>query len=199
MDWTSSLVPFKITVCGLDELPDFARHSVSHVLSILDPGMPAPDAFSSYPAHARLDLRFHDYIRPHEGMTVPERSDVDMILAFGRDLVAAKAPGHLLVHCHMGVSRSSASMLLLLAQARPDLTAEALTAELVRIRPQAWPNLRIVNFGDELLGRGGRLATAVHAIYGERLKARPELADAFRHSGRGEEVERGLVASLTKR
>ncbi len=189
MEWISTLVPFGITVCGIDELPNFAGHKVTHVLSILDPGMAAPDAFSRYPAHARLDLRFNDMIAAREGVILPENSDVDLILAFGRDLMASKEPAHLIVHCHMGVSRSSASMLLLIAQARPDLSAEAVLAEVVRIRAQAWPNLRIVKFGDELLGRKGELVSAVRAQYRARLAKQPELADFFRGVGRDEEVD----------
>ncbi len=190
MEWKSDVVPFGTTVCGLEELGDFANAGVSHVLSILDPGYPEPPAFASFPAHAKLELRFHDIIKQRPGEILPMRADVDLLLAFGRDLMAEpRNVRHLLVHCHMGISRSTASMMLLLAQARPDLTASDIVAEVVRIRPRAWPNLLLIRFGDELLGRGGSLVDAAHARYKALLADKPELANFFRSVERDEEVD----------
>ena len=190
MEWKSDLVSFGITVCGIEELPDHAARGVSHVLSILDPATPQPPAFAQYPAHAKLELRFHDIIKERPGEILPSRSDVDLLLAFGRDLLAEpKESQHLLVHCHMGISRSTAAMFLTLAQARPDVAPETILAELVRIRPRAWPNLLMVKYGDALLGRGGGLVRAVKAHYLQRMSEQPDIANFFRSVGREEEVE----------
>lgn len=189
MDWTSELVPYAITVCGVDELPEFSSHPITHVLSILDPGLPPPEAFSTYPAHARLDVRFHDSIKPMEGQTLASAADIDLVLAFGRDLDSHKSSAHLLVHCQMGVSRSTASMLLLLAQTRPDVSAKALMAEVARIRPRAWPNSHVVRLGDALLKREGTLLAAAREQHRERLETFPQLAEFFRSVGREEEVD----------
>ena len=94
-------------------------------------------------------------------MVLPQQEHVEQLLAFGRDLLAEPRPSaHLLVHCHAGVSRSTASMSLILAQALPDRPAAAILGEVLRIRPQTWPNLRILEFGDRLLSRNGELARA---------------------------------------
>jgi predicted protein tyrosine phosphatase len=193
MTFKSTLVPFGITVCGIDELASFAGHGVSHVLSIMDPGQPEPPALATFPAHARLDLRFHDIIEERVGEIAPMVSDVDLLLAFGRDLEAEpRERAHLLVHCHAGISRSTASMVLLLAQARPDRHARDIVGEVVRIRPRAWPNLRIVRLGDGLLKREGALISAVREQYARRLAETPELAQIFREVGREAEIE-GLI------
>lgn len=193
MTFKSTLVPFGISVCGVDELAGFAEHGVSHVLSILDPGQPEPQALAAFPAHARLDLRFHDIIEEREGEITPSLSDVDLLLAFGRDLQAEpQTRAHLLVHCHAGISRSTAAMVLLLAQARPDEKGETIVSEVVRIRTRAWPNLRIVTLGDTLLKREGALIAAVRRQYARRLADTPELAQIFREVGRGDEIE-GLM------
>lgn len=193
MTFKSTLVPFGISVCGVDELAGFAEHGVSHVLSILDPGQPEPQALAAFPAHARLDLRFHDIIEEREGEIAPSVSDVDLLLAFGRDLQAEpQTRAHLLVHCHAGISRSTAAMVLLLAQARPDEKGETIVSEVVRIRTRAWPNLRIVTLGDTLLKREGALIAAVRGQYARRLADTPELAQIFREVGRGDEIE-GLI------
>jgi len=57
------------SVCGISELEAQCDRSVTHVLSIMDPGWPTPAAFAIYPEHHRLDLRFHDAIE-----AAPERS-----------------------------------------------------------------------------------------------------------------------------
>jgi predicted protein tyrosine phosphatase len=192
MEWKSEIVPFGITVCGIEELPQHSSRGISHVLSILDPGHPTPAAFMDYPAHAKLELRFHDIIKEREGEIPPREADVDLLLAFGRDLTdEPAAKRHLLVHCHMGISRSTSAMLLLLAQARPDVDAGRLMAELVRIRSRAWPNLLMVKFGDALLGRKGTLVAAAKALYKERMMSSPQVADFFRQVGREEEVDGG--------
>jgi predicted protein tyrosine phosphatase len=186
------MMPFRITVCGIEELGGHCEAGVSHVLSILDPEWPVPEAFGSYGEHARLELRFHDVIEEAAAAgTVPPQADhVARLLAFGRDLLAeeAAAEAHLLVHCHAGVSRSTAAMALILAQALPGVAAEAIVAEVVRIRPQAWPNLRLIELGDAMLRREGALVAAVCGLYRARLDARPGLADLMRQGGRGREV-----------
>ncbi len=159
-------VPFEITVCGIQELHGYCERGVSHVLSILDPDYPEPEAFGAYGEHQRLELRFHDIIDTQEGMTAPAAADVERLLAFGHDLLRQRPDaGHLLVHCHAGVSRSTAAMSLLLAQARPDRPPAEAMAEVVRIRPIAWPNLRMIELGDRLLGCNGALVAAAHARY----------------------------------
>jgi predicted protein tyrosine phosphatase len=185
-------VPFEITVCGVDELPTHRDRRVTHVLTLLDPGWPTPETLSEWDAVERLEMRFHDIIDPAPEWSPPEIEHVERLLAFGRTLPAAN--GHLLIHCQMGISRSSAAMLIILAQARPDRPAADALMELVRIRDLAWPNLRMVEMGDALLGRDGSLVTAACARYGDMLKRRPKLRDAMMRLGRAREVDAAILA-----
>lgn len=186
----ANLPPFRMTVCGLDELATHGEAGVTHVLSILDPEYPVPDAFGSYGAHSRLELRFLDVIEPAPGTEAPRPEHVDQILALGRDMMAEPADrAHLLVHCHAGVSRSTAAMLLILAQARPELGPGDLAEMLLQIRGKAWPNLRMVEFGERLLERKGELADAAARLYRHQLSLRPHLAESMTTGGRGREVE----------
>jgi predicted protein tyrosine phosphatase len=104
-----------LTICGLDELDRHSARGVTHVLSILDPDWPEPVALSAFDPHCRGTFRFHDAIEPAPGVVLPQKSDVEAILDFGRD--AGDDLSHLLIHCHMGLSRSTAAMLMILAQA----------------------------------------------------------------------------------
>lgn len=186
---TTGFVPFKLTVCGIEELAGHCDVGVSHVLSILDPDYPPPPAFGSFGEHKRVEIRFHDIIEHIPGFVAPERDDVERVLAFGRDLMREEAShAHLLVHCHMGISRSTAAMTLILAQARADRPAAEALAQVARIRPHAWPNLRMLEYGDVLLGRNGEIVGAARAYYRSLVGRRPELALAMIAAGRGREV-----------
>jgi predicted protein tyrosine phosphatase len=181
-------VPFELTLCGIEELPSHCGRGVTHVLTLLDPGEPTPEALERLGALHHLDMRFHDVVDPGPEFTHPEIEHVERLLAFGRRLSDGER-AHLLVHCHMGISRSSAAMFLLLAQARPDQPAAEVLAEVVRIRSLAWPNLRLVELGDALLGRGGTLVAAAIVRYRDMLRQRPKLRDAMTKLGRSREIE----------
>ena len=182
-------VPFGLTVCGIEELNGFCEAGVTHVLSILDPGHPEPAAFGAYGEHKRLELRFHDIIDPYMGQTLPQRADVERILAFGRDLLTEPAGvGGLLVHCHAGISRSTAALTMILAQASPDRPAAEALAAVVNIRHKAWPNLRMIEFADEMLGRRGELVAAVRARHVSYGRERPDLVQFMIDNGRVREV-----------
>ena len=186
------MLPFAITVCGFAELADQCSAGVSHVLSILDPGSPLPEELASFNAHRRLELRFYDVIADLPAMEASGPSHIERLLALGRELAAAQSSdAHLLIHCHAGFSRSPAALTLLLAQAQPSLAAEFLATEVLRIRPNAWPNLRIIELGDSMLRRRGELVEAASLIYRYRLEHEPGLADMISENGRGREVEAG--------
>ncbi|SMD07601.1 tyrosine phosphatase family protein [Rhizobium sp. RU36D] len=70
----------------------------------------------------------------------------------------------LLIHCWMGVSRSPAAALIASLAIHPDDDDFALAARLRQASPFATPNTRLVEIGDSLLSRNGRLIAAVKGI-----------------------------------
>ncbi len=181
-----------LTICGIDELPGHRERAVSHVLSIIDPEEPDPAALQAYDPHHRTLLRFHDIVEPVPGLVMPAREHVEAVLAFGEDLIGSRegrSEGHLLVHCHMGISRSTAAMAMLLAQTHPDEGEDELFGRIAEIRPQAWPNSIMIGFADELLGRRGQLVDALRRHYARRLAREPAYAAHMRAIGRGREVD----------
>ena len=184
-----------LTICGIEELPAHQTRGVTHILSVLDPDWPEIDAFVRYEQHHRLTLRFHDIIEPEEGRISPALEHVSAILRFGSDLFSSSRDGksgHLLVHCHMGISRSTAAMLALLAQAHPNEDEDLLFAQLRQIRPQAWPNSRMIGYADDLLGRKGQFVAALRRHYGLQIRSEPKYRDWMRQLGRGNEVDMAL-------
>jgi predicted protein tyrosine phosphatase len=188
--------PLKLTICGLEELAGHCEtREVTHVLSILDPGFPEPDSIRNFALDRRLKLNFHDVIEAMPGWIAPERWDVELLLAFGRNLARPAldigfelSGAHLLVHCHAGLSRSTASAILLLAQRDPAQAAHDIVGQVIRLRPRAWPNLRMIEMGDALLDRDGEVVAAVGALYRLALDREPGLAEAMISAGRGREV-----------
>jgi predicted protein tyrosine phosphatase len=180
-----------LTICGIEELPAHSVRRVTHVLSVLDPDLPEIDTFGTYGEHHRVTLRFHDIIDPESGKIHPVPEHVGQILQFGTSLregVSERVEGHLLVHCHMGISRSTAAMLTLMAQNDSQAGEDALFERLREVRPQAWPNSVMIGFADEQLGRGGRLVEALRRHYGQQLKAQPQFTDWMTRLGRGREL-----------
>ena len=186
----NTIAPFRISVCGIEELTSHCEIDVSHVLSILDPDWPVPEAFGAFGKHVKLELRFHDVIdEQNSGTIAPQLGHVADVLSFGRRLTAEQeTDAHLLVHCHAGVSRSTAAMALILAQALPEVSAKRIFGEVLRIRPQAWPNLRILELGDAMLDRRGELVGAAAGVYRTQLDRRQYLAEQMRSGGRGREI-----------
>lgn len=191
-DVMTELTLFEYTVCGVEELPGHSARQVRHVLSLLDPGWPDLPAFDDYDDHARTVMHFHDIIDPAEDKVMPRRDHVADILRLGADIARPEggAPaGHMLVHCHMGVSRSTAAMISLLAQAFPDQPEDRLFDHLRAQRPQAWPNSVMIGHADDLLGRGGRLVDALRRHYAVQVEADPKFRLWMTRLGRERELE----------
>ena len=182
-----SLVRYDITICGIAELPIYRDAGVSDVLSIVDPATPELEAFLAFGPHRRLKLEFDDLLFEMQGMLAPGDEHVREILEFGRELERGGDTAHLLVHCHAGVSRSSAAAALLMAQHNPGREEDAFLA-LLDLRPQAWPNTRMVEIADRLLERRGALKAGLEAYRRALLRVRPHLREAVVSVGREHEL-----------
>jgi predicted protein tyrosine phosphatase len=193
MELETPLLPYRITICGLAELAYHAQAGVSHVISILDPAYPDPDDFGRYGTHRRVVWRFDDVVEVGLGFTEPSVPDVQAILELGREL-QAEPVDRLLVHCHAGVSRSTATAIILMVQHNPGREAEAF-AELRRLRPRSWPNGLMIGIADHLLAREGVLIAALREH--QRCVARdfPEFAEMLARYGRAHEI--AALADLT--
>ena len=158
-------LPFQLVICGVDDVPDMLVQFVpTHIISITDPD----DEPLDFPAQINvLRLAFFD-LHTMTGMvaktlTARDRGDypcvdhAQAILDFGRCL-----PGgaRVLIHCHAGVSRSTAAAFLLVAARMPGQEDAAFNL-IKRIRPAAQPNRLLVRHGDQLLGAEKRMIRCV--------------------------------------
>ena len=86
---------------------------------------------------------------------------VGHIIAFGAEWREAEP---LLVHCWMGISRSTAAALIIACAANPARDEAEIAQALRAASPTATPNRLIVSLADEQLGRQGRLIAAAASI-----------------------------------
>jgi predicted protein tyrosine phosphatase len=151
-----------ITVCSLLELEDHSSVEYDYIVSILDPDTPEPEALAAFGPHTRCTLRFHDAVSALGSLTLPQPNHIRELLTFGAGI---EARHRVLLHCQAGLCRSTAAALLLLAQSDPASTPETVVGRLLEIAPHAWPNVRMLQLGDEMLSYDGRLVEAMQPHY----------------------------------
>jgi predicted protein tyrosine phosphatase len=150
-----------IHVCSLARLEETveqtgARHIVSLIgdeARVARPSCIAPEN--------HLWLRLHDISAPLDGYIVPAEEHVADLLDFVRDW-DRRAP--LVVHCYMGISRSTASAYATVCALNPRRDEATIAQALRRASPTATPNARIISLADRLLGRNGRMIAAIENI-----------------------------------
>lgn len=154
----------RLTVCGVDELRGHLHAGVDFLLSALS----KPEieehrkAWAKFYGVEHVVLDFEDVSMPKPGAC--DADHIRRLLAFG-ERVQAKPDSHVLVHCHAGISRSTALAAVLLAQHAPGREDEAF-ARVRAVRPQAVPNIHVIQVADEVMGRNGALLDALDRFHG---------------------------------
>lgn len=182
------MTPYQLTVCGIPELSTHSALPITHVLSLIDVDEPTPSAIGAWRGVDHELLRFDDVVDDYPGFTAVSRDQVGRVLAFGERLRdAGPKCGHLIVHCHAGISRSTAAAAVLMAQFNPGREEEAFL-RLLDMRPHGWPNTRVVSYADDLLGRKGAMLKGLESYRRALLAKKPHLAQVVRNIGRGHEL-----------
>jgi predicted protein tyrosine phosphatase len=130
---------------------------VTYLVSIGDADDPLPEGYEN--AERKLRLLIADVVTD-EGAT---EDDVRRIVQLAEQL--RSETGTLLIHCEAGVSRSTATALIMyacwLGQGREDEAMQRLMAQ----RPFAIPNRRMVALADRYLALDGRLLRARDRLF----------------------------------
>ena len=154
----------EVAVCGERELLRYRGDGVTHLISIQDTGYrddqdTARKIAESVPGAAIHRVFFNDAWQDSmEGG--PNPKDIRAALAFA---ASARTGATLLIHCHMGISRSTAvAFAVLCDRTGPGHEAACLKA-VVRIRPVASPNPAVVRLADRILGRRMAMVDALEA------------------------------------
>jgi predicted protein tyrosine phosphatase len=164
-----------IVVCPLARLAaTVAQSGARHIVTLINHDTPVarPPAVA---AGNHLVVGIHDICEPTEGMICPSAEHVSALLGF---VARWDRRTPLVVHCHAGISRSTAAAFSAFCAMRPNIDEAELAQRLRARSPEATPNARIVSLADALLGRGGRMVAAIAGI------------------GRGAEASEGSVVTL---
>ena len=180
------LLTHKVTICGIPELSQHCSTDVSHVLSIIDTHERVPPALEEFRDVDHELIRFDDVVAEYPGFEACTLAHIVKVLEFG-ERVHAHPKGHVLVHCHAGISRSTAAAAILMTQHAPG-QEEAAFLKLLGLRKHGWPNTRMVEFADQLLKRDGALLRGLVAYRRALLEAKPHLGEVVRNIGRGHEL-----------
>lgn len=89
------------------------------------------------------------YIQKHIEELGPKEQHVNNIISFLQPIVESEKEYNLGVNCFAGVSRSTA--IGMIAWVMQGKTPSEALEEIVKVRPMAWPNLRILRFASERL------------------------------------------------
>ncbi len=151
----------RILVTPLSAVDDVIRsHRPSHMVTLLSPEhmIETPRGF---PRERHLRLGINDVVDVSAGDNPPARTHVESLLAFSRNWPPEDP---ILVHCWAGISRSMAATYIILCD-RLGRGSEHYAAKAIRARaPHAYPNALLVQYGDDLLGRQGRMVDAIRSI-----------------------------------
>lgn len=150
-DWPPVLVT---SLFGGRLARDIDGFAPTHIVSLVDPDL-EDHRRPVFPAHAAVfQCNFYDHDKP--GAETADAATMAALVAFLRDW-AATPETRLLVHCHMGVSRSTASAYTALAVvAGPGREREAFD-RLLTFTSKPWPNKLVVELADVALGCNGAL------------------------------------------
>lgn len=147
-----------ILVCPLSlVLQMVAEHAPERIVSLLDPGMPFPDAGAAY-AERHLRLKFHDAHNAAFGMIPPTAQHVDVLLDF---LTGWSRQAPILIHCRAGIGRSTATAFITACLHNPQADEMQIAKALRQTSTNARPNETLVSLADAALGRQGRMIRAI--------------------------------------
>lgn len=161
MDHTIPQLPFRISICGRSDIPQFANSNMTHLLSV--DGSYGPTPTPQWFTGTHWHIVFDDVVAGYEAWEPkaipPTHAIIEAVFDHARTCLAAAAQGevYLLVHCMAGISRSPAVVFCILAMLfGPDRECEVLKS-LIAIRPQAAPNRWVIKIADDILKRNGKM------------------------------------------
>ncbi len=180
----------EIIICRANEVlkrvtqQEEAGAPVSAVLSIEHPGA-ALDKNGSAP---RLAAHGHEIAQKilvfwDSEQVVKDGPDLKQVKEGLEFIMEHAASGPVIIHCHAGKARSTAMALGAFALLHPEKPENELIDMLLAIRPQAAPNILVMEIVDQLAGRNGKLLQAVldHPVLAaQRAQAESNRRDMMR-------------------
>ena len=146
------MTPFSIHICSLEVVREADVSIFDGVITIEDSRIENP--FRLVFEHAKqLVLCFDDISVPLDDFIEPQEKHILQALSFADRI----GEGSILIHCHAGISRSSAIALAIIAKRLGAGKEQDSIGVLEQINPHSRPNKSIVWLTDEILERDRKL------------------------------------------
>ena len=139
----------KIQICSLRVARKINHSTYDGIITIEDSLVDEPLRIDQADC-PQLVLCFDDIASPKDGWILPDKRHVQSALNFADELRG----GSLLIHCHAGISRSSAVALAIIAKGLGAGKEKRAFKELENINPNCAPNALVIWLTDEILERG---------------------------------------------
>ena len=147
----------KIIICGLADIQNCVdQYNPDKMLTIINKNF-SPETPQGMDKSRHIKMLIDDISEPRDGFILPEKHHAQELLDFTNDWDISKP---LLVHCHMGISRSTATSLGVAAKYDPE-NIETIIEKLKEIAPHASPNKIMTQYYDEILGLNSRLFSSL--------------------------------------
>jgi predicted protein tyrosine phosphatase len=150
-----------IHVCSLARLHATVEETgARHIVTLINDEtlVLRPDCVA---AEDHLFLGMHDITFELDGYRPPAEEHVHRLIDF---VTRWHRRTPLVVHCYAGISRSTAGAYIAACALNPRRDEGVLARAMRGASPTAFPNIRLVSLADAILGRGGRMVTAIESI-----------------------------------
>ena len=148
----------KIIICGLADIEKAVEtYKPDMMLTIINENF-SPETPKGLDPSRHLKVLIDDISEPREGFRLPKKEDVQKLLDFAEDWDQSKP---IIIHCHMGISRSTATSLGVICKYDSD-NLELHIEKLKELAPHASPNKLMIKFVDEILELDNRLTKSLN-------------------------------------
>ena len=153
--------PGTLHVCPLSRVRDTLDASgARHLITLINRQTMLETPPGIEPAN-HLRLAFNDIVAPQDGLVHPCEAHVEQLVQFARSW---NREGSLVVHCWAGISRSTAAAFITLCALNPDAPERLVAQQIRQASATASPNRLLIRLADDVLGRRGRMLSAVEAM-----------------------------------
>jgi predicted protein tyrosine phosphatase len=151
----------RVHVCSLSRVAETVRATGARSLVTLI----NVDTLVSRPAEIdpqrHLFIGMSDITEPLDGHVVPAERHVEQLIDFAKSWDRNEP---LVIHCHAGVSRSTAAAFIVACALAPSRPETEIAGAIRRASHTATPNRRMVAIADAMLRRNGRMIAAIERI-----------------------------------
>jgi predicted protein tyrosine phosphatase len=151
----------RLHVCSLARVAETVRATGARSLVTLI----NLDTLVSRPAEIDPDrhlfIGMSDIVEPLDGHILPAEEHVRKLIAFAKGWDRNEP---LIIHCHAGVSRSTAAAFIIACALAPSRSEAEIAGAIRRASHTATPNTRMVAIADAMLKRNGRMVAAIERI-----------------------------------